>query len=304
MSKHILITGGTGLLGKILTKELQNQGHHVSILSRSPEKVKGVKAFYWDVEKQEIDEQCLDGIDTVIHLAGEGIADKKWTFKRKQEIIDSRVNSIQLIYQLMSKNQNSVKAVVSASAVGFYGDRADEILKEESNKGTGFLSDACHFWEEAVDEGQQFEVRIVKLRIGLLLTSKGGVLAPFKLMVNTFTAMNFGNGRQWFPWIHADDLVGMFAWAVNDDKITGVFNATAPTPVTNSVFTKTLAKVLKKPFWPFQIPVFMLKMILGERKELLLMSDKTDSKKIQQAGYVFKFVDLKKALEDITSNNK
>lgn len=304
MSKHILITGGTGLLGKILTKELQNQGHHVSILSRNPEKVKGVKAFYWDVEKQEIDEQCLDGIDTVIHLAGEGIADKKWTFKRKQEIIDSRVNSIQLIYQLMSKNQNSVKAVVSASAVGFYGDRADEILTEESNKGTGFLSDACHFWEEAVDEGQQFEVRIVKLRIGLLLTSKGGVLAPFKLMVNTFTAMNFGNGRQWFPWIHADDLVGMFAWAVNDDKITGVFNATAPTPVTNSVFTKTLAKVLKKPFWPFQIPVFMLKMILGERKELLLMSDKTDSKKIQQAGYVFKFVDLKKALEDITSNNK
>lgn len=304
MSKHILITGGTGLLGKILTKELQNQGHHVSILSRNPEKVKGVKAFYWDVEKQEIDEQCLDGIDTVIHLAGEGIADKKWTFKRKQEIIDSRVNSIQLIYQLMSKNQNRVKAVVSASAVGFYGDRADEILTEESNKGTGFLSDACHFWEEAVDEGQQFEIRIVKLRIGLLLTSKGGVLAPFKLMVNTFTAMNFGNGRQWFPWIHADDLVGMFAWAVNDDKITGVFNATAPTPVTNSVFTKTLAKVLKKPFWPFQIPVFMLKMILGERKELLLMSNKTDSKKIQQAGYVFKFVDLKKALEDITSNNK
>lgn len=304
MSKHILITGGTGLLGKILTKELQNQGHHVSILSRSPEKVKGVKAFYWDVEKQEIDEQCLDGIDTVIHLAGEGIADKKWTFKRKREIIDSRVNSIQLIYQLMSKNQNRVKAVVSASAVGFYGDRADEILTEESNKGTGFLSDACHFWEEAVDEGQQFEVRIVKLRIGLLLTSKGGVLAPFKLMVNTFTAMNFGNGRQWFPWIHADDLVGMFAWAVNDDKITGVFNATAPTPVTNSVFTKTLAKVLKKPFWPFQIPVFMLKMILGERKELLLMSNKTDSKKIQQAGYVFKFGDLKKALEDITSNNK
>lgn len=304
MSKHILITGGTGLLGKILTKELQNQGHHVSILSRSPEKVKGVKAFYWDVEKQEIDEQCLDGIDTVIHLAGEGIADKKWTFKRKQEIIDSRVISIQLIYQLMSKNQNRVKAVVSASAVGFYGDRADEILTEESNKGTGFLSDACHFWEEAVDQGQQFEIRIVKLRIGLLLTSKGGVLAPFKLMVNTFTAMNFGNGRQWFPWIHADDLVGMFAWAVNDDKITGVFNATAPTPVTNSVFTKTLAKVLKKPFWPFQIPVFMLKMILGERKELLLMSNKTDSKKIQQAGYVFKFVDLKKALEDITSNNK
>jgi uncharacterized protein (TIGR01777 family) len=301
MSKNILITGGTGLLGKILTKELQNQGHQVSILSRNPDKVKNVKAFYWDVEKQEIDESCLQGIDTIVHLAGEGIADKKWTPKRKKEIIDSRVDSIQLLYSLIAKNDTTVKSIVSASAVGFYGNRADEILTEESPKGTGFLSDSCGFWEEAVDKGNELGLRVIKLRIGLLLTPKGGVLEPFKLMVKTFSAMKFGSGKQWFPWVHATDLVGMFAWAVNNSQFEGVYNATAPSPVTNTEFTKTLAKVMNRPFWPFQIPVFLLKIALGERKELLLMSNRTDSQKIQDAGYRFKYTDLKKALEDVTS---
>ena len=301
MSKNILITGGTGLLGKILTKELQSQGHQVSILSRNPDRVKDVKAFYWDVEKQEIDDKCLQGIDTIIHLAGSGIADEKWTDERKQDIINSRVNSIKLIYKLIDKNDTSVKSVVSASAVGFYGDRGEELLTEESPKGTGFLSDSCGLWEDAVDQGKDFGLRVVKLRIGLLLTPKGGVLEPFKLMVKTFTAMKFGNGRQWFPWVHAADLVGMFAWAVNHQEIEGVFNATAPSPVRNKEFTQTLSKVLKRPFWPFQIPVFTLKIALGERKELLLMSTKTDSTKIQQTGYKFKYLDLTKALEDVTS---
>lgn len=301
MSKNILITGGTGLLGKILTKELQNQGHQVSVLSRNPDRVKNVKAFYWDVDKQEIDESCLNGIDTIIHLAGEGIADKKWTDKRKKEIIDSRVDSIELLYKLIAKGDTIVKSVISASAVGFYGDRKGEVLKEDSPKGTGFLSDSCGFWEEAVEEGNKLGLRIVKLRIGLLLTPTGGVLEPFKLMVKTMTAMKFGDGKQWFPWVHADDLAGMFAWAVNHDEITGVFNATAPSPVTNKEFTKTLAKVLKRPFWPFRIPEFALSLVLGEQKELLLMSNRTDSSKIQKTGYQFKYTDLKKALEDVTS---
>lgn len=301
MSKNILITGGTGLLGKTLTKELQAQGHHVSILSRNPDQVKTVKAFYWDVEKQEVDATCLQGIDTIIHLAGAGIADEKWTDERKQAIIDSRVKSIQLLYQLIDKTDSTVKSVVSASAVGFYGDRGEEVLTEESPKGIGFLSDSCDLWEKAVDEGKALGLRVVKLRIGLLLTPKGGVLEPFKLMVKTFTAMKFGDGKQWFPWVHVADMVGMFSWAVNHAEIEGVFNATAPSPVRNKEFTQTLSTVLKRPFWPFQIPVFTLKIALGERKELLLMSNKTDSTKIQQTGYKFKYLDLTKALEDVTS---
>lgn len=303
ISKNILITGGSGLLGKILTKKLLANGHQVSVLSRNPDKVKEIPAFHWDVKKQEIDEKCLDGIDVIIHLAGAGIADDKWTDERKKQIIDSRVNSIKLIYQLIQKRENGVKTVVSASAVGFYGDRGEEILTENSAKGTGFLSDSCALWEEAVDEGKKLGLRIAKFRIGLLLTEEGGVLAPFKLMVKTFTAMKFGDGKQWFPWVHVDDVAGMFEFAINHDNVNGVYNATAPSPVRNKEFTKTLANVLHRPFWSLQIPVFTLKIALGERKELLLMSTKTDSSKIVETGYQFQFTDLKKALEDVTSGN-
>lgn len=298
--KSILITGGTGLLGKLLTKEFQNQGHKVAVLSRSPDRVKNVKAFYWDIGKQEIDKKCLEGVDTIVHLAGAGIADEKWTEKRKKELIDSRVNSIQLLYKLIAETTtSSVNSIISASAVGYYGDRGEEVLVEESVKGNGFLPECCKLWESAVDNGSELGLRIVKLRIGLLLTPKGGVLEPFRKMVNSFTAMKFGNGKQWMPWIHADDLVGMFSWAVNNDQITGVFNASAPSPVRNKEFVKVLSKVLRKPFWPLAVPGFFFGILLGERKELVLMSNHTNAQKVQESGFEFKYLDLKEALEDI-----
>ncbi len=303
MGKNILITGGTGLLGKILTKNLQDKGHHVAILSRNPKEVKSPKAFYWNVKKQEIDEQCIEGIDIIIHLAGAGIADEKWTDERKKVIIDSRVNSISLIYDLIQRKQAKIEAVISASAVGFYGDRGNELLTEESAAGSGFLSEACVAWEKAVDQGAKEDLRIVKIRIGLLLTKEGGVLKPFKIMAKTFSAMKFGDGQQWFPWIHIDDIVGMFSLAVENKEIEGVYNGSAPSAVRNEEFIKTLAKVMHKPFWPIRIPEFALNIGLGERKELLMMSNRTDSSKIQNAGYQFKYVDLKKALENITSEN-
>lgn len=297
--KSILITGGTGLLGKLLTKELQNQGHTVSVLSRHPDSVKDVKAFYWNVDHQEIDKRCLDGVDTIIHLAGAGIADKKWTEKRKQELISSRVDSIGLLYKLIEETKSSVNSIISASAVGYYGDRKEEILFEDSAKGEGFLPDCCEQWETAVDKGTEMGLRVVKIRIGLLLTSKGGVLEPFKKMVNSFTAMKFGNGKQWMPWIHADDLVGMFSYAVNEEDISGVFNASAPSPVRNKEFVKVLSKVLEKPFWPFAVPGFFFKILLGERDELILMSNRTSSKKIQDNGFNFKYLDLREAFKDL-----
>lgn len=299
MGKKILITGGTGLLGKVLSEELVEKGHTVSLLSRNPDKVEKYKAYYWNVKKQEIDEKCIDGIDIVIHLAGAGIADEKWTEERKKTIIDSRTKSIQLIYDLLKKKNSKVEAVISASAVGFYGDRGNEILTEQSESGSGFLSETCVAWENAVDCGSNVSQRIVKFRIGLPMTEEGGVLKPFKLMANTFSAMKFGDGQQWVPWIHVDDLVGMFAMAVENEEIKGVFNASAPTPVRNQEFVKDLAKTLKKPFWPFFVPKFALKLAMGERDELVLMSNRTDSTKIQNAGYHFKYTDLKKAFKDI-----
>lgn len=300
MAKKILVTGGTGLVGSMLTKKLQDQGYEVNIMTRSPEKVKHLKAFYWDIKKQEIDDKCLDGVDTIIHLAGENIGDGRWTDERKSVLISSRTESIGLIYDLMKRKDHQVKTVLSASAVGFYGDRGEEILNEESATGTGFLAYCCEEWEKAVDQGTDLGLRVAKFRIGLLLTPKGGVLDIFKLMVKTFTATKLGSGQQWFPWIHSDDLIGMFLWATENDDIKGVFNATAPNPVRNKEFTKTLAAILHRPFWPFAIPKAMFKLLMGEKSDLVLMSTHTKSDKIIKAGYTFKFLSLKSALEDLT----
>lgn len=302
MSKRILITGGTGLLGELMTARLKELGHQVSILSRSPEKVKHVKAFYWDIAKNEIDEDCIKDIDTIIHLAGAGIADKKWTEVRKNELITSRTKSIELVYNLLSKNIHSVQTVLSASAVGYYGDRGEELLTEEHDAGEGFLARCCILWEEAVDKGKDHGLRVVKFRIGLLLTEKCGVLDPFKKMVNTFTAASFGNGKQWMPWIHKDDLIGMFVWAAVNSEINGIYNAVAPNPVRNKEFTKQLAKTMHKPFWPLGIPSFMLNIILGERKELLLMSNNVSARKAEEQGYNFQFVNLDNAFRDIVTS--
>ncbi len=300
MAKKILVTGGTGLVGSMLTKKFQDQGYDVSILTRSPEKVKDFKAFYWDIKKKEIDEECLDGIDTIIHLAGEKIADGRWTDERKKALISSRTESIALIYDLMKRQEHQVKTVLSASAVGFYGDRGEEVLDETSKAGTGFLAHCCEEWEKAVDQGTEMGLRVAKFRIGLLLTPKGGVLDIFKLMVKTFTATKLGSGEQWFPWIHSDDLIGMFLWAAENESSKGVYNATAPNPVRNKEFTKTLSDVLHRPFWPFAIPKAMFKLLMGEKSELVLMSTHTKADKVIKAGYSFKFLSLKKALEDLT----
>ena len=300
MAKKILVTGGTGLVGNMLTKKLQDQGYEVSIMTRSPEKVKHLKAFYWDIKKQEIDEKCLDGIDTIIHLAGENIADGRWTDERKKALVSSRTESIGLIYDLIKRKEHQVKTVLSASAVGFYGDRGEEILDETSKPGTGFLAYCCEEWEKAVEQGTELGLRVVKFRIGLLLTPKGGVLDIFKLMVKSFTATKLGSGEQWFPWIHSDDLIGMFLWAVENQDAKGVYNATAPNPVRNKEFTKTLSDVLHRPFWPFAIPKAMFKLLMGEKSELVLMSTHTKPDKIIKAGYTFKFLSLKSALEDLT----
>jgi len=304
MTKNILITGGSGMLGRLLTKELQSQGHDISILSRNPDQVDHVKAFYWDIEKQEIDKKCLEGIQVIIHLAGEEIASKAWTDNRKRKLISSRVDSIQLLYKTIAEDGvATVESVISASAVGYYGNRDEEILVEQSSRGNGFLAECCDQWEDAVDKGKELGMRVVKFRIGLPLTQKGGVLAPFKMMVRTYTGMSFGSGQQWLPWIHWEGLVGMFVWAIDKEQLDGVFNASPPFPVRNTEFTEELATVLRKPFWPLTLHGFFFKILLGERSELLLMSTNISAHKAQHNGFVFKYPSFKRAIENITAKS-
>ena len=299
MPKNILITGATGLVGKQLVPYLQKQGHQVSILSRKKINIPAVNVFVWDVDQQTIDVDALKGIDTIIHLAGAGIADKSWSVQRKQEIIDSRVKSAELLYKTIKETNAPIQTFVSASAVGYYGSRRDEFLWENSDPGKGFLADCCIQWEAAADAGIAMGIRVVKVRIGLILSKKGGALAAMAMPIKFFVGAPLGSGKQWMPWIHLDDIVQIFTKAVEDETMQGAYNAAAPYPASNKLLTKRIAWHLNRPVWPLHVPKAVLNLILGESSILALMSSNTAAQKILDTGYRFKYLDLDEALKDI-----
>lgn len=299
MKKHILITGATGTIGKKLISELHASGHTISILSRKPRPIKNAKVYVWDVYKQQIDLNCLTDVDTIIHLAGENIAEKKWTKERKQQIIESRTFSTALLYKAIKETNAPVKTFISASAVGFYGNRGDEILTEDASSGTGFMAICCKLWEDAVDEGTSLGLRIVKFRIGVILAKGEGALAALEKPIRFFAGAALGSGAQWMPWIHIDDITAMFKNAVENSAFNSTYNACAPFPVTNATLTKAVAKQLHRPVWPFNVPEKVLEMILGKMSAVVLNSANTSAQKILDTGFEFKFTHLEDALADI-----
>lgn len=300
MSKTILITGASGMIGKSLTRHLLQKGHRVCHLNRSgSQKNPVIRTFKWDVEKQFIDERCIEGIDCIIHLAGEGIATRPWTRKRKQQIISSRTESIRLIYKLLGKRSHHITSVISASAMGYYGDRNNELLTEDSPPGKDFLGKTCVAWERAVDEGENLGLRLVKFRTGIVLTPEGGALPQLAKPVRLGFGAALGSGRQWMPWIHLQDVLRMYTFAVENDSLEGVYNMAAPLPVTNNEFTKILSSELKKPLWLPNVPAFVLRIILGEMSAAVLSSNKTSADKIQSGGFDFNFLTLREALKSI-----
>jgi len=296
---HILITGGTGSIGKRLTDALLEKGYHVSHLSRKPGNDPQVKTFLWDVSDNKIDEQCIEGVDIVIHLAGAAIADGRWSDERKKEIIESRTKSIGLIYISIKSRPNKVSAVISAAAVGYYGDRADELMTEESSVGNGFMPECCIAWEKAIDEGKTLGLRIVKFRTGVLLDKEGGALPQMAMPVKLFAGAAFGSGKQWIPWIHWQDAVNMYLLAISNINLTGVYNMAAPTPVTNKQLMKAIAHQLYRPLWPVNVPAFVFKLFLGEMSIIILGSTKVSAQKIQEDGFIFKYPELTEALKQI-----
>jgi len=299
MKKHILITGATGLVGKKLIHKLHAEGHSISVLVRKRVNVKNTSVYLWDVYKNYIDPACIEGIDTVIHLAGENIAGKKWTKERKQKIIDSRVLAAQMLLKLIKDTNTPVRTFISASAVGYYGDCGDEILTETSSNGYGFLAECCKLWEDAVDQGKNLGMRIVKLRIGFVLAKNEGALAALDKPIRFFAGAPLGSGNQWIPWVHIDDLVNMFVQALNDPRMSGPYNACAPFPVTNATLTKAVAKSLHRPVWPIHVPEKVLEMILGKMNVIVLISNNTSAQKLLDEGFRFKYTHLEDALADI-----
>ena len=294
--KKIIITGGTGLVGKRLTILLKEKGYEVNILCRNP---KQPNEYKWNIEANFIDEKVFENAIAIIHLAGAGVADKRWTDERKQEIIDSRVKSTQLLFQYLAEGKHQIQSFISASAVGFYGDRKNELLTEASSNGTGFLAEVCQLWENEVEKIASITIAVSKIRIGIVLSKDGGALPKLDFPIRFGIGAYIGNGKQFVPWIHIDDLCQIFIHLFEHKNQNSTYNACAPDVKTNKEMSKTIAHVLHRPFIPFPAPEFVLKTVMGEMATMLLMSNNCTSKKIQQTGFVFQFPTLEKALENI-----
>jgi len=297
--KSILITGGSGLLGKRLTKALLSKGYTVSHLSRKAGNNVNVKTYVWDIDKGIIDEHCIDGIDTIVHLAGTGIADKRWTDARKKELIDSRTKSIELIYDLLKKKQHEVTAIVSASGIGYYSNRGDELMTENDAPANDFIAHCCVEWEAAVDEGEKLGLRVLKFRTGVVLDKDGGALPTLAKPIQFYIGSALGSGKQWVPWIHWLDVVNMYLYGIENTHLKGVFNMVAPNPATNKQLTLAVAKQLSKPLWAPNVPAFVLKLLLGEMRSIVLGSTRVSAQKIQDAGFTFSYTELPAALKEI-----
>ena len=299
----ILITGGTGLVGKALGQALLEKGYRVIILSRQVDKkseTPGLSYATWNVAAQTIDKEAIAKADYIIHLAGAGVADKRWTKKRKQEIVDSRVNSSKLIVDSFKTIPNKVKAVVSASAIGWYGpDPAipnPKPFTEEAAANDDFLGTTCKLWEESIEPVTQLGIRLVKLRTGIVLSNEGGALKEFLKPLKFGVAAILASGKQIISWIHIDDLVNMYVAAIENENINGVYNAVAPKPVSNKELTLELAKSRKKFFIPIHVPSFILKIMLGEMSTEVLKSATVSTNKIQRSGFDFTYPAIKEAL--------
>jgi uncharacterized protein (TIGR01777 family) len=298
---HILITGGSGLLGEQLTATLLQKGYSVCHLSRKPGKNPNVTTYLWDIDKGTIDPDCIKGVDVIVHLAGEGIAGEKWTDERKKQLVESRTKSIGLIYDLLKSKKHKVTSVVSASGIGYYGDSGNELMTEDSPPSPDFIGQCCVKWEQAVDDGLILGLRIVKFRTGVVLTKRGGALPKLAMPIKFGVGAALGNGKQWVPWIHMQDVINMYLLGIENETLSGVYNMVAPFPATNKHLTQAIAKRLKKPLWLPNVPAFALKLFLGEMSTVVLGSTKVSPAKIEKTGFHFKYIALEDALKEIYS---
>lgn len=298
---RVLITGATGLVGTPLAEKFIENGHSVHYLTTREAQIQSkenYQGFFWNPDKSIIDESCLIGVDAIVHLAGATVA-KKWTAAYKQEIIESRTLSSQLLFKTLKNHNHQVKQIVSASAIGVYPHSLDKIYKEsEIQLGDDFLAKVVSVWEEQVLKFEMQDLKVALVRIGLVLSMNGGALPPTVKPIKMGVGAYFGSGKHWQSWIHIDDLVAVFYESVLQ-QWEGVYNGVAPFPVTNKEFTKAIATELNKPLWLPPIPKWFMNLVLGEMHQLLYSSQKVSAQKLLKKGFQYKFTNLKDALNEL-----
>jgi uncharacterized protein (TIGR01777 family) len=297
--KNVLITGGSGLVGTQIRELFESNGYTCAVLSRSKNKRK-YKTYYWDYTKNEIDKEAIEFADIIIHLAGENISEGRWTLKKKEAILNSRVITTNLLYNTIKESSNKPNSFLSASATGYYGIKtSDTIFTEDMPADSDFLATTGKLWEDSANNISLLKIRSIILRIGIVLSNKGGALSKMSNIVQKGIGAAIGSGKQYMPWIHIDDLAKMFLFFAENEQFSGIYNAVSPEHVTNEAFMNTLAVSMNKKIKLPNVPAFVMKMLYGEMATLLLEGSRVSAQKVIDAGFEFKFKKLDFALEDL-----
>jgi uncharacterized protein (TIGR01777 family) len=296
----VLITGGSGLIGRYLTSLLLSEGYKVSHLSINANQFGKVRVFRWDPGKGILDPSVFEGVTCIVHLAGANIGEKRWTKERKNEIVKSRIDSAELLFRVLQNNEIKINAFISASAVGYYGSvTSEKVFTEDDLPGTDFLGTTCKKWEESADLFKREGIRTVKIRTAVVLEKNDSALSKMMIPAKFGFLVQTGNGRQYMPWIHITDLCKIYLKAIQYETMHGAYNAVSPQHITHKEFVKTLASVMGKPVFPIPAPSFILKAALGE---IVLKGSRVSNEKINKEGYRFTFNKLISALEDVIGN--
>lgn len=294
----VLITGGSGLIGTAITRLLLNKGHDVVHLSRNPDKEALVKQYHWDIDRQELDSQCLEDTDAIINLAGATL-NHRWTPEYKNIILRSRVDGTRLLFNTLREKDHKVRVLVSASASGYYPSNFDKKFSEEDAPGNDFMSLICQKWESEAQNIESLGIRTVRGRIGIVLSDEDGALPAMTRPVRFGIGAPLGNGNQFMSWIHIDDLARIFIFALENDAMYGPYNFVGPQTLTNRELTKAIAGVLERPLLLPPVPAFALKLVLGEMAEIVLRSNSLDQGKLRNAGFSCEFSEIDYALSDL-----
>lgn len=298
---RVLITGATGLIGKEIVEKCHNKGIAVNYLTTNKSKIsknENYKGFYWNIETNTIDVDCIKDVGVIIHLVGASIS-KRWTDKQRKAILDSRIKTTALLHNTLKNNEHSISHIISASAIGYYPDSLTKYYTEQDKDvNTSFLGEIVQKWEAAVDDFKTLNIAIAKIRIGIVFSSKGGAFPQLSKPIKYGVGAAMGTGKQWMSWIHIADLANIFMHVL-EHKLEGVYNAVAPNPSTNMEVTKAIAKQVKRPLLLPNIPRFIMALVLGDMHAILFQSQRVSSQKIEENGFNFKYYTLNTALSEL-----